>query len=939
MSNSSMSAGTEMGGSSDLKAASDMALHATGHFVAVNIAILVIYSVALLLNGGVVATVLIFRRRSLLTTRLQRIVFFLILSCFAWSFVNVSASMLQLFCGYGSGRISPTAYTGVTTTMAVGTHVFMLNCFNGGILLAYERYKRIADPSYDSRKPFIEWILLALALILASLFATFFATCPFYDGLSPSEDVEFRYWVWAMIAFCIIYISIVILLYSWAFLHVRRIMNELKAANLNRSDTDTNDSASAEANVRIDQSILKGCVGITVGFFVCYSPAMSYYCLLYAKLYGGEQGSFEPSSLAPLHLLVYIAGSMDAIVTPSLILWFQRDMRRACLEVVFKKYDMADPKNKQKITFQLRMSHHGNDVIHISKIQDENKRRKTAIHFPSRMLLVAGIFAACLTVTLILAGSVPGHTEKRESDALSGISTNHVPEQPPHPRSQKPNCPKWEMFNVKEHGDKDFSLNCRVISPQVNGFEIKLCESMRECGQGYFLLKRLDKAQCTKAMTRSISWDYEFEAWMKKEIGPDAFVITFSGPQRAAPSDWRHLGNCNYKHPFRLTNTGNYTVSIIHSHENFEAIQETERTWLRPVNNHLLTDWPMDVCSNHCKPFTSDVIEAMSLPVCNRFLATQGVYLRSVEGHMLEREKYKLENYNIPYYWHPLACKYDQLFELGSDNKCHANNRSIKFFGDSQVRVSWDVTDRRMAGTRDLLKYSVHEGKRVNYYYQDQKLNLFWERGRKVPKAPSRHKQRTMLNFAGRDGFLRWFTSEYILNQEFRGIEDKSNPETNKVDRRLKAYDSVIFNVGMWPMSGIRVGGHFTAGRYKTMLAWAAENLMEVNHRRASMKVEPLIFVWHGLPSYPLMKTVNEKIRIKKDWRSPYRLKIWSDIAEHVLSSTLQRSSSIRVINAFELTHPFLHDAPDAAHFYKTPAVEAETDEILHKLNICNAPI
>ncbi|KAJ3246046.1 hypothetical protein HDU78_008054 [Chytriomyces hyalinus] len=350
----------------------------------------------------------------------------------------------------------------------------------------------------------------------------------------------------------------------------------------------------------------------------------------------------------------------------------------------------------------------------------------------------------------------------------------------------------------------------------------------------------------------------------------------------------------------------------------------------------------------------------MSLPVCNRFLATQGVYLRSEEGHMLEREKYKLENYNIPYYWLPLACKYDQLFELGSDNKCHANNRSIKFFGDSQVRVSWDVTDRRLAGTRELLKYSVHEGKRVNYYYQDQKQNFFWERGRKVPKAPSRHERRKMLNFAGRDGFLRWFTSEYILNPKYRGIEDKSNPETNKVDRRLKTYDSVIFNIGMWPMSGIRVGGHFAAGRYKTMLAWAAENMMEVNHRRASMKAEPLIFVWHGLPSYPLMKTVNENIRINKDWRSPYRLKIWSDIAEHVLSSTLQRSSSIRIINAFELTHPFLHDAPDTAQFYKTPggefgscispptialiiefdsAVEAETDEILHMLNICNAPI
>ncbi|KAJ3235465.1 hypothetical protein HDU78_005216 [Chytriomyces hyalinus] len=585
--------------------------------------------------------------------------------------------------------------------------------------------------------------------------------------------------------------------------------------------------------------------------------------------------------------------------------------------------------------------------------QDFIAPNKPAIHFPPRMILFAGLTICYIILTLVVAGFVSEPSAKHEKSYSESSSatpnpsqtvysfSSSTPEEAPSPNTTLA-CPKWETFNVKTQGDKDFSRNCRIVAAEVGGFEITLCESMRECGQGYFLLKRLDKAQCDKAMARSISWDYEFDAWMKKEIGPDAFVITFSGPQRAAPSDWRHMGNCVYKHPFRLTNTGNYTVSIVHSHDNFEAVQEKERTWQRVVNSEILTKWPMDVCSRHCKPFTSDMIDKMTLPVCGRSHPTQGVYLHSVVGHMLEREQYKVENYQIPYFWHPLACKYDQLFELGSNNECHQKNHSIKFLGDSQVRVSWDITDRRLAGTRDPLLHNVHEGNRQNYYYKDEAMNQYWEDGKEKPVAPDPSKHRTLLDFAGRDGHLNWFTTEYMGNHDFWRLGDTTVPfpETNNIDRRLREFNSVLFNVGMWPMSGIRDGGHFTASRFKAMLTWAAENMMETNHRRGSMGVEPLSFIWHGIASFPVTRPqdIDEDAKMRKDWRSPYRLKLWSDLADQVLTSTPQLATSIRRMNAFDLTLPFIHDTPDRGHFFKTPAVEAETDEILHKLNICEGP-
>ncbi|KAJ3081503.1 hypothetical protein HK100_009867 [Physocladia obscura] len=80
------------------------------------------------------------------------------------------------------------------------------------------------------------------------------------------------------------------------------------------------------------------------------------------------------------------------------------------------------------------------------------------------------------------------------------------------------------------------------------------------------------------------------------------------------------------------------------------------------------------------------------------------------------------------------------------------------------------------------------------------------------------------------------------------------------------------------------------------------------------MKREPLDIIWHGLASFPVFTNMDDDDKIKKDWRSPYRLKIWSDIAEQVLSKY-----GMRRLDAFEMTMPFVYDTPDGGHFFKTP--------------------
>ncbi|KAJ3088963.1 hypothetical protein HK100_007900, partial [Physocladia obscura] len=239
--------------------------------------------------------------------------------------------------------------------------------------------------------------------------------------------------------------------------------------------------------------------------------------------------------------------------------------------------------------------------------------------------------------------------------AATATATN-APEHPPPDPAAPPNCPTWKPFAVKQQGDKDFSNNCRVIVDENPSFSVTLCESMRECGQGYFLIQRKDEVQCAKAMAKSIAWEPEFDAWMKSTIGPDAFTVIFSGPQRASPSDWRHLGSCQYKHPYRLTNPGNYTVSITHTHAEFHAIQEKKRTWQRIVNEPILVEFALDACSTLCQPFSVRSVEEEwrkmkgRVPVCSRVMPVQGVYLRSGLEGMVDRERYKYDAFKVPYF-------------------------------------------------------------------------------------------------------------------------------------------------------------------------------------------------------------------------------------------------------------------------------------------------
>ncbi|KAJ3210659.1 hypothetical protein HDU82_007634 [Entophlyctis luteolus] len=323
----------------------------------------------------------------------------------------------------------------------------------------------------------------------------------------------------------------------------------------------------------------------------------------------------------------------------------------------------------------------------------------------------------------------------------------------------KKKCPQWTIrrHHLESDSASQHAFACRNLeSLNTTSFGVRLCESTSECGIGYFLVSRRS-GNCDAFLARNISSNKDYDSWIKNALGPDSFWVSFQGPERASAKNWSHLGNCIYKLDFNVANTGVYDVSIMHTHENFEAVQEYDNTPQYYVNQFILKDFVMDVCSNQCKSFESAEIDQMDLPACETGTAVNGVYLRVNEQHALEQDLIKIR---------------------------HNNNSYNRFVEDSKSKES--------------PRFSVH----------------FATNATSLNDSASNSVPHTRLEFAGRDGFLKWFASDYVLNpgvvsQTIAGRE----VEMNQIDLILRDFDSVVFNTGSWEMLGVRP--------YTTLRIWA----------------------------------------------------------------------------------------------------------------------
>ncbi|KAJ3347410.1 hypothetical protein HDU83_002115 [Entophlyctis luteolus] len=464
-----------------------------------------------------------------------------------------------------------------------------------------------------------------------------------------------------------------------------------------------------------------------------------------------------------------------------------------------------------------------------------------------------------------------------------------------------------------------YAMDRDIVTHRINNFDV-------EMNQIDLILKDFDSL-----VLNSGSW----------EMLGDSFWVSFQGPERASAKNWSHLGNCIYKLDFNVANTGVYDVSIMHTHENFEAVQEYDNTPQYYVNQFILKDFVMDVCSNQCKSFESAEIDQMDLPACETGTAVNGVYLRVNEQHALEQDLIKIRHNNNSYVWKPLGCKYTQLFGIEQNRSCFGNQHWTIFIGDSHVRGTFGMLAHRFSGSQNRFveDSKSKESPRFSVHFATNATSLNDSASNSVPH--------TRLEFAGRDGFLKWFASDYVLNpgvvsQTIAGRE----VEMNQIDLILRDFDSVVFNTGSWEMLGRSRGGHYTTARFEAMLTWCAETIAEINRRRAHLQRQKLKVFWLGIPASLQSHTDPPYYAQKKDWRSPYRLRIWADVAQRVFSKF-----GFGSVDLHALSLPFVDSFHDGVHHIGTPGeqehaqdatlhsavADATADQLLNMLDICGA--
>ncbi|KAJ3385899.1 hypothetical protein HDU84_001981, partial [Entophlyctis sp. JEL0112] len=304
-------------------------------------------------------------------------------------------------------------------------------------------------------------------------------------------------------------------------------------------------------------------------------------------------------------------------------------------------------------------------------------------------------------------------------------------------------------------------------------FRLDICESTTLCGQGYVKVSRRNN-DCGAFMSRKLSPSQEYDDWMKKSLGPDAFLVFISGPQAAAASNWTHEGNCVYHLHYNLVNPGQYNMTILHTHENFEAIQEVDDENQIYINRVIAQDFQFDVCSTDCPAFESDEIEKMELPLCPKNQPVHGAYLRITENHSIQTDNYKLQNDKTDYVWKPIGCKYEHR--------------------DSHNRQAFLHVTHRLAGAQTVFVSDP-------LLKEDPQRIVFPKSGVPDLKGVEHMSSSnvTLMHFGGRDGYLKWFVTDYYTNREALVNEtDGVKIEANQIDLILRDYDTLIFNTGSW---------------------------------------------------------------------------------------------------------------------------------------------
>ncbi|KAI8607726.1 hypothetical protein BC830DRAFT_1157963 [Chytriomyces sp. MP71] len=277
-------------------------------------AILPIMICGVCLNASVVASTL--RRRSkLIVTRLDRILFLLLLVCLLWSMLSVVKFAAALAT---TDRV-------FLSWMALGSSLALMGAFAANVLLAMERLFVIACVhARDSQPYFVGYLLCMLIPVTTTVwvFATSVSEC-------GSALVDRSHLTSECICTAILrrattaHIVGIIAIYTATFRISTRKLRESFAAL--QTEQPSSKQELEDVRLRFERKILFNASLMATSLFLCYFPALA----VSAAFALSPRLQYE--SIFGWIILGDVTSSLDVLVSPVLILYFGHQIRHAWL--------------------------------------------------------------------------------------------------------------------------------------------------------------------------------------------------------------------------------------------------------------------------------------------------------------------------------------------------------------------------------------------------------------------------------------------------------------------------------------------------------------------------------------------------------------------------------------------------------------------------------
>ncbi|TRM65032.1 hypothetical protein BD626DRAFT_490686 [Schizophyllum amplum] len=475
--------------------------------------------------------------------------------------------------------------------------------------------------------------------------------------------------------------------------------------------------------------------------------------------------------------------------------------------------------------------------------------------------------------------------------------------------------------------------SCQALDSVLPDFDAELCRDLEAPSAFTFRVWRRDEAACAAAEDGSEpSEDPSLSEWIRRNRGPDSFILTTDGAERIDTQWSTYEGNCSYRFDVELHNVGDIYVRSWLAYERYEGFDEANATsslpWpelqLRPLLAHALFLPANSLCQSYIpSPLNAShhlalpgarfpVDDDAMLPACSAIHPVRGSYL---PHHPLDLLDSPIQwaapggrRIGERYRFVPARCKWRHSgMRFANVEECTETRRHVMSIGDSHGRQLQDGLIHRLSGQPGV---ALESGKADFKNGTVGNVDFFFR------WSPFGHLFKEMLE-SDVCSYMREHEVDVLIVSVGYHIA-VGHPTAVFLERTHDILDAVdiCFPAPNPPLDERQAGAHGIPHAH--------------THGRPSTYTGPRTRIMLT-PAAPGPLTTD---RVRRDNRhtTHNRLRYWSEL---MIPLALARGWS--VIDQFALTAPLAWETlvSDGIHFMMTDAHEALVDEALGKMGIC----